>query len=265
MALDEVAIVGVVVHRHQLDCGDPEIQQVTDRLVRAEACIRPTHRFGQPGMPPGKALHVQFVDHRFVPGRAGPAIVAPRERRVDHGGEHRERGVVAAVEREILFRIAEAIPVDLVAPADVAADRLRIRLEHDLVRIEPESARGIVGTVNPVAVELSRQDPGHVSVPDEVGLLRQRDSCRLSGAVRGIEQAEFHLERMLGEDREVDAGSVPCRAERIRGTRPDFHAGPAMAQSMCDVTVVGIGMRSGIGSILTSHPGSLSLCAGLTN
>ena len=39
-----------------------------------------------------------------------------------------------------------------------------------------------------------------------------------------IEQAELDARRVLGEEREVDAGAVPGRSQRIRGTGPDSQA-----------------------------------------
>ena len=106
--------------------------------------------------------------------------------------------------------------MDLVAPADVPANRLRVRVEHHLVGIEPVPELRVVRTVNPVAVELAGQDAGNVAVPDQVSLLRQRDANGFARAVRRVEQAQLHFECVLGENREVNAGTVPGCAERIR-------------------------------------------------
>src|ERR1700741_4257214 len=109
-----------------------------------------------------------------MPRRTRATILTPRERRIDDRGQHRERGVVAAVEREGLPRISEAVSMDFVAPAGVPANRLRVRFQHHFVGVEPVPELRGVWTVDPVAVELAWQDAGDIAVPEEVGLLRQR-------------------------------------------------------------------------------------------
>ncbi len=143
-------------------------------------------------------------------------VLAPGERGIDDGGEHRKGCVVACVEGEVLFGIAEPVAVNLVAPANVPSDGLGVRLEHNFVGVEPVAALGIVRAVNPVAVQLSGQNTQEIAVPDEVGLLEKRDAGGLAVALRGVEQAELNLGGVLGEDREIHAGTVPGGAERIR-------------------------------------------------
>ena len=65
-------------------------------------------------------------------------------------------------------------------------------------------------------------------MPDHVGLLGQGDAGCLCGRVEGVEQAQLDLGGVLGEQREVDAGPVPGRAERVGLARPDAHGGQSI-------------------------------------
>ena len=65
-----------------------------------------------------------------------------------------------------------------------------------------------------VAVELARPDVGQVAVPDLVGVFGQGDAVGLAPAV-GVEQAQFDLGGVGGEQGEIDARSVPGRAARM--------------------------------------------------
>ena len=188
---------------------------MVDRLIRSKSRVRPSHGLRQPRMPSCEPLDVEFVNDRLVPRRARTAIITPCECGIDDRGQHRERCVVATVEREVFFGILDAVSVDLVAPANVPPNRPGVWLEHDFIGIEPVPVLRSVWTVHPVAIQLARQDARDVAVPDEVGLLRQRDASGLARTVGRVEQAQLHFERVLGEDRKVDAGAVPGCAERI--------------------------------------------------
>src|SRR5439155_4600888 len=94
---------------------------------------------------------------------------------------------------------------------DRTFDRLRVRVEQELRRVEPVPPFGRVGAVHPEAVALARADAREVAVPGVRGALRERNP-RL--VVRLVEQAQLHPLRVLGEEREVRAVAVPGRAER---------------------------------------------------
>src|SRR2546430_560652 len=79
---------------------------------------------------------------------------------------------------------------------------------------------GLVGTVHAVPVELTRTNVGKVGVAYLVRPLAQRDARRLDLVLRAIEETEIDAAGILGEDREVDAFTVPGRTERIRISRP---------------------------------------------
>ena len=74
---------------------------------------------------------------------------------------------------------------------------------------------GFVRPMHTKSINRPRPRVGQIAVPDFVGILWQRNPADLSLALI-IEQAQLHLRGMRREDREVDAETVPCGAERIR-------------------------------------------------
>ena len=79
--LDEMAVVEMIMHGHQLDGGDAEVEQVLDGGLRSQAGVGAAQLFGHAGHSLGEALDVQLVDQRLVPGRVRRPIVAPGEGR----------------------------------------------------------------------------------------------------------------------------------------------------------------------------------------
>src|SRR5262245_65435267 len=69
--------------------------------------------------------------------------------------------------------------------------------------------------LNALAVALAGTSLAQIAVPDAAGPLAERDALQLAPAA-GIEQAELHLFRMLGIQREVDARAVPRRPQGVR-------------------------------------------------
>ena len=75
-------------------------------------------------------------------------------------------------------------------PVDRPFDRLRVRVDQQLRRVEAETVIGRVGAVEPVAVAPARADLGHVAVPVERVALGQLDAGLRSSI---IEQAQLDL------------------------------------------------------------------------
>ncbi len=141
-------------------------------------------------------------------------VVAPVEERVDHHRlRHARRGVVVVA----AVGVAEVVAEQRLVPLEVAVDRLRVRVDQQLVGIAPLSCGRIVGPVHPVAVALTRLDGRQKAVPDEAVHFVQRHPGL--GAV-GVEEAEFHLLGDLAEYRKVGARAVVGRAQRVGPSRP---------------------------------------------
>ena len=191
-----------------------------DDLRRAERLEGAGDRRAEVGMAPRHPLHVRLVDHRLRPRPLRRPVGAPGVRRHhDPALGHRPRAV-APVEREVRPRMADAIAVERVVPAQLALKRPRVGVEQQLVRVEPVPGLGRVRPVRAEPVELPRPQVGKVAVPDLVGELRQRDPVGLLPPGR-IEQAELDAGRIRGEDRDVDPRSVPGGAEWKRQTCRD--------------------------------------------
>src|SRR5262249_27295762 len=142
----------------------------------------------------------------------GRSVASPFEGAVD---DHRLRHVgraVAIVAGEVGLGIADAIPEHLVVPFDLAFDGARVRIEEELGRVEAVALRRLPRAVDAIAVAEPRPHSGQVDVPDLTCLFGHRNA-RLSSVL--VEHAELHAARVLGEEREVDAGAIPGGAGRI--------------------------------------------------
>ena len=157
----------------------------------------------------GEALDVQLVNQCLVPGGAGRPIVAPGEGRVHDAAERAERRVVAAVQGKVGRGVAEFVAEQRIVPMHLAANRLGIRVQDDLFRIEAVPVGRLVGTVNPVAVKLVGLNVGQVTVPDLVGMFAENNALGFGRCIGGVEQAQLDLGGMLGKKREVDAAPRP--------------------------------------------------------
>ena len=164
---------------------------------------------------------VQLADHAAPPRLAGRLQVGARGVFHHHGFGH-VAGAVAAVERQIAARVPDAVAVKRVVPVHAALQQPRVRVDQQLVRVEPVAALGFIGPVDAVAVQLAWAQVRQVAVPDLVRVLGQRHPRRLAPTA-GIEKAQLDPLGVHREQREVDAAAVPVGAERIRRAGP--HAG----------------------------------------
>ena len=160
---------------------------------------------------------MRLVDHGAFPRQLRPAVAAPGEGGVDDPAFRHEARAVAAVEREVAVGVADLVAEDLGGEAHLADMRLRVRIEQQLVGVEPVTGLRRVGTVHPVAVDGAGARVWQVAVPDLVGVLGQLDAVELRAA-RGVEQAQLDLGRVGREQGEVDPEPVPGRTKRRRQT-----------------------------------------------
>src|SRR4051794_142897 len=110
-----------------------------------------------------------------------------------------------------------------VAPDQPAGEPPCIGIKQQLVGIEAVPVLRLVGTVDPIAIELSRRDVVEIAVPDVLGALGQLDALKLAAAL-AVEQAKLHLLRIGREKRKVGAPSVPACTEAGGGSRGQAHA-----------------------------------------
>ena len=234
--LDEMAVVHELMHRHQLDRRHAEGQEVLhDRVVR-EGEVRAADLRRDRRVVLRHPLHVGLVDHGPVPRGLRSPVLAPGERRVDHHALRHRARAVAPVDGEVLVLVADLVAVHGVVPPDRAADGPRVRIEEELVRVEPMPVSRLVRPVHPVAVQASRPHVRQVGVPQEVGPVRERDAFGLDRVVRPVVQTEVDARRVLGEQGEVDPFAVPRGALWIRRARPDADRHEARDPSSRSVT-----------------------------
>jgi hypothetical protein len=163
----------------------------------------------------GEALDVDLVDDRVVPRDARRAIVLPVEGGVDdHGVRHRRRAVRVVGHEVVVLLARREIGQDVGgSPLDGPVDRLRVGVEQQLRRVEAQTPLGVVGTVDAIAVALSRSHAGQEAVPGEEGGIADLDA--LLDTVL-VEEAEIDALGVLGEEREVRSRVAHGGAERER-------------------------------------------------
>ena len=168
--------------------------------------------------------------HGVRGGRSSPQVKAGSM----HRRQRRVGGVVAIVERQVVVRIADLVAEHRVGPANRRADRLRVRIEDDLVRVESVAVLRLVRTVDAVTVELVRPDVRQVAVPDLSGLLGQRNADAFPSSASGESNRHSSTAVACAENSAKltpDAG--PGRPEGIRIARPDAHA--TSLQGICQI------------------------------
>jgi hypothetical protein len=167
------------------------------------------------GMAHRVAANVRLVHDGAVPRHVRTTLAAPRERRVHYAALRHESRAVSLVESEIGRIIAELVTEELVAPLELPDERLRVRIQHELVGVEAMPLLGRIEAVHAIRVYRPRPRIRKIAVPDFVGVLGQRDALELTLAAR-IEQAQLDFRRIGGEQREVDAKAVPRCPQRVR-------------------------------------------------
>src|SRR5690349_22167235 len=172
-----------------------------------------------------EAFDVNFVDDRFVELPARRSVVAPVEAVIN---DHGLRDIGCAIALVALQVVAtKRIRKHRVVPRDVAADRLRVRIDQQLCRIAPQPLYRVPSPVDAETVALTWSDTRKIPVPAERGTFRQTNTPLLTGA---IEQAEIDRLCDLGKDREVGSTSVPRCAERKRFAWPNGNGRRACAE-----------------------------------
>src|SRR5947207_14928283 len=116
--------------------------------------------------------------------------------------------------------MTQRISVKRVAPAHRADDVSGVRIEQQFVRIKAMAFFGPVGAMRAVAIQEARSRFGQIAVPHHVGTLSELKVLQLAAAAR-VEDDQVDTGRVCGIQREVNAPTVPGRAERIRTTWPN--------------------------------------------
>ncbi len=200
----------------------PSSLQVGDRRLGGEPGVGPAQVLANLGVTHREALDVGLVDDRVGERHPRRRVPLPVEGRVDHDRLRDRAGVVLVVGLVVVVLAAVGDVrehVGVVRPVDDAVDRLRVRVDQQLVGVEAVAVGGCVGTVHAEAVALPGPDAGQVAMPVERPPGGDLDPGLGAGVV---EQAQLDCLGVLGEQREVGPGSVPRCAERERPPGPDL-------------------------------------------
>src|SRR4029453_105700 len=207
---------------HQLDGGHPELDEMLEDGVHAEAEVGATERLRHAGVKLRQAAHVALVDHRATPRGEWRAVVAPAECGLDHDALRHDAGAVGRA-GDVAGRVVRILPGELGARRDRPAERPGIGIDQQLRGIEAVTVTGRPGPVHAVAVELPGPHVGETRVPHEAVSFGERDACRFARVIRPVEQAELDRGGMLREEREVHPLAIPGGTERVGAAGPDAH------------------------------------------
>ena len=113
---------------------------------------------------------MRLVDDRLRPRMRRRTVVLPVERRVDHDAFRNRLRVVLVVDLEIgvlVERSARTGSAFAFVPLHRPFDRLRVRVDEQLRRVEAVPGRGVVRAVDAIAVPLAGPDAREIAVPVE--------------------------------------------------------------------------------------------------
>ena len=166
---------------------------------------------------------VRLVDHGLVPGARGGRHLPSRttDRPRSTSGLRPSRPHRRPIRSRVRRGHAGGVPVD------PALDRLGIRVDQQLCRVEAETPLGCVRPVDAVAVPLARPHSRQEAMPVECSA-PWKDVPDLRTVRR--EQAELDPLGVLGEQREVRALALPGRPERKGPPRPHQPPSPGASQ-----------------------------------
>ena len=165
-------------------------------------------------------------------GRSSPQVKAGSiDPALGHAG-----GVVAAVEREVLVAVADAVAEVRVAPAQRADDILGVGIEQQLVRVEAVAVPGRRGRARG-SRRAGRAAPRADSSARPGRSARAARCAATSLAPGGDRTGRARPCGVLGKHGEVHAFAIPGRPARGRCAGPDgvddwFMIGPQYTQSV---------------------------------
>ncbi len=151
-ALGQAAFAQHMMNRQQLDRGDAEFLQVFYDRLRGEGQVSAPKLFRHVGMLDREAAGMALVNQGAVPGRPRRPIVTPGKGRVHDHALWKIACAVARIHRQIFLRVADDVAECRIAAADWPADRLRVRVEEKLRRVEAETVLGPKRAVHTITV-----------------------------------------------------------------------------------------------------------------
>ncbi len=180
----------------QLDGAHPQVLQIADDGRAAQSSVGSAEFLGDLVVEVGEALDVQLIDHGVAPPGTKLAVALPVEVVGHHDRLGHRRGRVE------LGPLVESttVPEQRRARLQLSTDRLRVRVEQQLGRVESPAVCGIPATVGTHAVQLADRHARDLPVPHAQGVLGELVPDLGTGVV---EQADPHSGCLGGPHREV--------------------------------------------------------------
>ena len=203
-------------HRHQLDRGDAQVDQVRDLVDQPGIGAAPGLGHAAARVL-GEATNVQFVDHGLGERPAQRAVALPVV--MTGVGHHALEGLRMVGTRQR----GGGAPV-----VGGHGDGATIRVEQRLVAIETQAAGRVDRALGAPGIQLSGRQAGHAHMPVVAGavLVRiQRHHPRRLGVVDGVVEQQLQRLGMVRIDAEADTAAIGHRPQRKRPARRGMGAG----------------------------------------
>ena len=175
-----------VVDRQQLDRVDPERHEVLNRGRVCQSRVSTPELLRDVRVALRKAFDVKLVHDRLMQRSPGRSVLAPIEPRIDDNRARDEGRAIVFIRLEVVaaYRIWKHGRV----PTHLTHNRLRVRIDEQLVWVAPIASGRVPRAMHAITVPLSWLDAGDEPVPAKGGAIRKVDS-RLRAVFR--EQAQL--------------------------------------------------------------------------
>ena len=220
-ASGELHLVDPLVHGHELDGRDAKRLEMRHRRVGGEP-EKGAALLGRHGrMKPGEPLHVKLVKNRVMPGDTGRLVAFPVERVVDDDRLRLACRVVSVIGRKVAQAPVTGKAVHGPSRVEAAVESASVGVDQQLGGTEAVPVARRERTMDTPAVALPRPEPANVEMPDVERPPRNAHARLRPGLV---EQAEINGGRVLAEQGEINAPTVPGGPERVKraGVYPEW-------------------------------------------
>src|SRR6267143_553107 len=159
-----------LLHRHQFNRSDTQNLQVADYGWMGDSQISAAKLGRNVGMPHGKTLHMNFVDHGLIPWRPKRPLIAPIapiKIWIGNDGSLYERSGIEVVARAV--RPREVMSEYRFAPFHLSLNAFGIWVQEQFCRIAAKTGRGQPWPMQTKPVFLSGLKTGEVSMPAQCG------------------------------------------------------------------------------------------------